>query len=792
MADIFVSYTSSDQRWAHWIAEVLKSLGHTPHVHEWEISGSESFYSWMEVRHDAADHVLCVISDAYLKAPYSTLERHAALWQAAAKRPGFVLLVVVEACRLPTLSDHLRRCELFGLPEDAARDRLRDFLARPAPPEPAVFPGQTVALANVPIHVPIHFLGREESLAAIRAALTTPEGRAAITALHGLRGVGKSTLAAAYAERHRNDYRATWWIRAQTVPTMRADLVALGVRLGWVAADAPDEPALAAVLERLRHEGDGILLIYDNALDARALTLFLPRGSSARVLITSNAHDWRSLAAPVEIRVWPKAIGGDFLIARTGRTAERTDADALSETLGGLPLAHEQAAAYCERLAVALAEYRRRFAARPEKLLDDTRHAPAEYHDGLTVAKTFGLAIEAAAELHPAAEPLIALLALLAPEPIPLFLLEEGHEHFDEPLATQLADDGLDEAIAALSAFALVERETIADERNPSLTTEAIRLHRLVREVAAMRLPAEAREEVWRTLVVILAAVYPSGDLTDPQDWPRARWLDALGLALVGGCVTIPAGAEADASLLLNQLALYRHLVLAAYEEAAPLYQRSLAIREKALGPDHPDVAATLNNLALLYRTQGAYTETAPLYQRSLAIWEKALGTDHPNLATGLNNLAELYRDQEAYAKAKPLYQRSLAICEKAFGPNHPNVAVSLNNLAELYRDQGAYTEAAPLYQRSLTILKKALGPNHPNVATSLNNLALLKHAQGAYTEAAPLYLESLAILEKVLGPDHPNVARSLRNYAGLLRKMDRVAEAEAMEARAATIEAKR
>ena len=84
---------------------------------------------------------------------------------------------------------------------------------------------------------PEHFPGRDEPLAAIGAALGRYEGHVAITALHGLRGVGKTTLAAAYAERHRGDYRATWWIRAQTEPTMRADLVALGVRLGWVSAE---------------------------------------------------------------------------------------------------------------------------------------------------------------------------------------------------------------------------------------------------------------------------------------------------------------------------------------------------------------------------------------------------------------------------------------------------------------------------------------------------------------------------------------------------------------------------
>ena len=98
MADIFISYTSSDRDWAFWIAKELEGLGHTPQIHEFEVKGGDDIYKWMEERHDAADHVLCVVSDDYLKAPYSTLERNAALWQAASKRPGFVLLVAVKPC----------------------------------------------------------------------------------------------------------------------------------------------------------------------------------------------------------------------------------------------------------------------------------------------------------------------------------------------------------------------------------------------------------------------------------------------------------------------------------------------------------------------------------------------------------------------------------------------------------------------------------------------------------------------------------------------------------------------
>jgi hypothetical protein len=337
--------------------------------------------------------------------------------------------------------------EQFSRAATIAVGRLAKYLA----PNDGVAAGATditeadaalpFALSNIPIHVPRLFMGRDDALAAIETALRRFEGRVAITALHGLRGVGKSTLAAAFAERHRGDYRATWWIRAQTEPTLRADLVALGVRLGWIGTDDKEEAALAATLERLRHEGEGLLLIFDNATEARALSPYLPRGGAAHVLVTSNAPDWRRVAEPVELRLWPQAIGADYLIARTGREGERAAAEALSEVLGGLPLAHEQAGAYCERLGLSLAEYRRRFEAAPARLLDADRDAPAEYHDGLTVAKTFALAIDEAAKLHPAAEPLIVHAALLAPEPIPLFVFSDAREHFGEPLASLLADE---------------------------------------------------------------------------------------------------------------------------------------------------------------------------------------------------------------------------------------------------------------------------------------------------------------------------------------------------------------
>lgn len=132
---------------------------------------------------------------------------------------------------------------------------------------------------------------------------------------------------------------------------------------------------------------------------------------------------------------------------------------------------------------------------------------------------------------------------------------------------------------------------------------------------------------------------------------------------------------------------------------------------------------------------QGRYAETEKQFKAALKEAEQ-FGSEDPRLAATLNNLADVYRAQGKYALAEPLYQRALAIFEKAPGPEDSIVAVSLNRLAGLYHAQGKYTQAEPLYQRALAINEKLLGPEDPNVALNLDNLGAFYNAQGKYAQA--------------------------------------------------------
>ena len=114
-----------------------------------------------------------------------------------------------------------------------------------------------------------------------------------------------------------------------------------------------------------------------------------------------------------------------------------------------------------------------------------------------------------------------------------------------------------------------------------------------------------------------------------------------------------------------------------------------------------------LNSKVVKLYQQGRYAEAAKVAEEALTVAEKTFGPEHPDVATSLNNLAELYRAQGKYAEAEPLYKRSLAIREKVLGSNHPDVATTCENMAWLYRQIGKEDEAKKLEARVKNIRSK-------------------------------------------------------------------------------------
>jgi len=153
------------------------------------------------------------------------------------------------------------------------------------------------------------------------------------------------------------------------------------------------------------------------------------------------------------------------------------------------------------------------------------------------------------------------------------------------------------------------------------------------------------------------------------------------------------------------------------------------------------------------------------------------LGPEHPDVASTLNNLAILLVEEGEPQEARLLHERALRIREKAFGPDHPAVAQSVQNLASAIRATGDYRQALTLYERALEIYRTALGPEHPRVAMTHYNVGCLLALQGESSKS----LEQLR-LAMALGFRNPAMAEDpdLASLRGLDAFQNLLADASA------------
>ena len=199
------------------------------------------------------------------------------------------------------------------------------------------------------------------------------------------------------------------------------------------------------------------------------------------------------------------------------------------------------------------------------------------------------------------------------------------------------------------------------------------------------------------------------------------------------------AGNTQAKAALKEQVDQYEHAVEAAWEdvqraqrqaeEAEARFDRARdetrqsAAEKEEMESTLLDVASDLENLARNYRQHGSPAMAVPLYVSALAIFEKTLGADHPQVASNLVNLGNAFCDQQKHIEAVPVYLRALAIDEKALGHDHPEVAMDLSNLGIAYRALGRADIATGLFERAHKLMLNAAGPDDPKTQAILRNL---------------------------------------------------------------------
>ncbi|WP_344669433.1 FxSxx-COOH system tetratricopeptide repeat protein [Catenulispora yoronensis] len=591
-------------------------------------------------------------------------------------------------------------------------------------------------LSNLPIAEV--FIGRETELAELASAMGAGT-QVVAQAVSGLGGIGKSSLAAAYARAHSAGYAGIWWLVADSRAGAEAGLADLARRLCPQAAGHPDPVALMQWAISWLAQHPGVLLIWDNVEDVEDVRELIAALPSAAHLVTSRRYvGWHRIRVSEPLRLGPlPADDAVDLLTRLASPALAGDSgqDLCSE-LGFLPLAVEQVGSYLAEAGMTAADYVAAWRAgksMPGRAAEMSR--PDRIMSGVWRATLDRLSDT------PLAGRVLHVLAWLAPEGTPVRWLAEAFQD----------DGGVREALRRLNAFSMVSL-------SPGGT---VGVHRVVQAVTRTRTPdaedghrlPDMIADAQRTAVQILVQQLPEGDYLEPEVAERWRivmpHVDALAVSI--------AGRDAPAAVIGVMDRAYGFWLAHGNPAAAiAIAECSLAGEERHHGPDHLDTLASRSNLAGAYRSVGRVGEAVVLYEAVLAACERVLGADHPDTLSSRNNLAGAYRSVGRVGEAVVLYEAVLAACERVLGADHPDTLTSRNNLAGAYESVGRVGEAIELHEATLAACERVLGADHPNTLTSRNNLAYTYQSVGRVGEAVVLYEAALNVCELVLGTDHP------------------------------------
>jgi tetratricopeptide (TPR) repeat protein len=661
---------------------------------------------------------------------------------------------------------------------------------------------------------PVAFQGRAELLAELRGA---GPGVAVVTAVTGMRGVGKTQLAAAYArECVAAGWRLVAWVNAEDTALTLAGLAEVAARLGVAPADVKAEQAALLVRNRLEADGAQCLLVFDNAPSVGDLHRFVPAEGHARIVVTTTGATIPMNNTLVPVDVFPEREGLRYLAERTRRSDE-AGARAVGRELGWLPLALAQAGAVIAKQHLPYETYLERLrSVRIDKYLTPERGAP--YRQG--VANAILLSLDAVSRddqgdgdddtdedggtAGQLCRDVLDLVAVLSPAGVSRSLLhtaaESGALTCDEGLVTALQ---VDEAVGRLADHSLL---TFGGEDDATVSAHRL-VMRVTRERAAhtetlaplglracqvLEFAMGSLGELWQhraaardlTAQVFALHEHLQPHLNTNQDLETALlrrresahgWLNGLGDAfdqaigqgrsLLADCERVLGGEHPDTLTSQNNLA-QAYWAAGRPGEAIALHEATLATRERVQGTDHPSTLTSQNNLALAYGAAGRLDEAIALHEATLATHERLLGADHPNTLIFRNNLAVAYEAAGQLDEAVALHEATLATREQVLGTDHPDTLISRHNLAVTYRKARRSDEAIALHEAELAASERMLGTDHPSTLTSRDNLAVAYRAAERLDEAIALHEATLATRERVQGTDHPDTLTSRNSLA--------------------------
>ena len=630
--------------------------------------------------------------------------------------------------------------------------------------------------------------GEQEQL---NALIADPTRRR--TVLVGMRGCGKTQLAAALAEKCEDkNWSLVAWVNAVSSDSIKSSLVELAKKLKIDTSDQPTpETIIRRCFDQLKSEDPSDrLIIFDNVENIDDLRGLVPRGNGLRVVATTtNNTGWEHQGwDTIKVEVFDRDESIKYLLTATEST-DRDAADTLAHRLGDLPLALAQAAATARNGNLSLARYLDRLDRyRSERVI---RPVPGDYYT-VDVATALCMTIEDALEnledgTKQAARYILGALALLAESGVPTRWLDPMSEEHDEQ---ELQDhDRAEDEDAHDALTELIHRSIVQQSSDKATTT----LHRLQAEVLRDNWDDKETAEAYESATILLDTVNVDSFLRNNtnsihlieqfaaistqhhsqqlfgDNKVRSCLLQALLFADTLDLPVEPHGLTNIVVILENILGsdhvdvvTARNCLAGAYRsaghfsESINLYERVLTDRIRILGESNRSTLATRSDLASAHALAGHLPEAISQYEQVLNEQIRILGTEDVNTLTTQYNLASAYFISQQYTLAIPKYKQVLSKQTSSLGPNHPHTLVTQSSLAFAHFSAGNWSEAVSQYEQVLPNQIERLGPSHRYTLTTRENIATAHRLEGNLNIAIDQYETVLKDCTEALGAKHP------------------------------------
>jgi hypothetical protein len=645
--------------------------------------------------------------------------------------------------------------------------------------------------------------GRDQLLSELHQCLRKPPGISII--LTGTGGVGKSTIATAFAKQSKHARIGgrrphVWWVAAGDRASLTGALVTVARQLGAtqedvevIGAGRPDAPdQLWRLLDRVRRRW---LLIFDNVDDVSVLaspmhtsdnvgsvadgTGWLRPTKGGLILVTSRNSSstvWGQHSRVLRVGQLSEDDAAQVLLDWAPCAGDAAEARQLARRLGCLPLALQGAGSYLGSdiaLWASFRDYRLEFDncnVRPY-LLTSEPSISSQAGTRASIMHTWELSLDALTRAGVAqARPLLRLLSCYAASiPIPRALLSPrrlacllAHAHGEGMvLADRDAEHRLEHGLHQLTLRSLIEVRDIQPFGVAGGNERAVVVHPVIADVNRAHLLDEKTKDanaamVRHTAIGIVADAVDRLDVNRATDWPHFQILGNHLHALFDTVARRVDGVDLCNLLTTTIVVARAHNSCGALPAAERLLRKVLDMVDLLDERDSSNLSTSARQeLAWDIAIQGKLAESETMYRDVYAVRRQILGEEHPDTLYTRHELAWVTASQQRWAEAEAAYRKVLTARQRVLGEEDPHTLTTHHELAWVIANQDREKEAEPILLKVADVRRRVLGKADPDTLKTRNELAWIAASQERWAEAEAMYREVLAARRRVLGEAH-------------------------------------